>query len=264
MVVFTIKNKIIEDYRKLAHKEFSLLLIKRGEHPYMNEWALPGGFVRGGESVEETAYRELVEETGVKEISLTQLHCFSEPKRDPRGWIISNAFIALAEEEQFNLRSGDDAIDARWFCVNYELVKTERETQGNIRRVTEQYQLQLKHEEDNIVLSALIEVSTRICSKRRTVEYKILESEGIAFDHGKIIAYGINDLRERVKTTTIAFDLLPELFTLTDLQKAHELILNEKLLVANFRRKMTEFVIETDNMVEGQGHRPSKLFMQKL
>lgn len=258
MAVFTISNEEIKDYRKLPKKELSVLLIKRGEHPYMNCWALPGGFVRKGETVEETAYRELREEAGVTDICLSQLHCFSEPKRDPRGWIVSCSFIALAEEEQFHLNPGDDAIDTKWFKVKYDLIGTKTENTSKGQVIKKQYKLLLSQPE--LTLSAKIEVRIHLSLKRQRMEYVILETNGVAFDHAKIIAYAISELRDNLNTSMAAFELLPEYFTLTDLQSAYEVILGEELLTANFRRKIAEYVVETEKRVEGHGHRPSKLY----
>ncbi len=262
MTVFTIQNKETGDYRKLPKKELSLLLIKRGEHPFLNYWALPGGFVRPGETIEETAYRKLQEEAGVTDISLSQLHCFSEPGRDPRGWIISCSFMALAAEEEFYLNAGEDAIDVKWFHVNYHLqnIQTEQVKTGQV--IIKTYRLELFHSE--IKLSANIEEKTHLTSKARKREYKILESDGIAFDHGMIISYAVNCLRDNLNTSMSAFELLPEYFTLTDLQRVYEAILGEELLTANFRRKIADYVIATDRRVEGLGHRPSKLYKRNF
>jgi oxygen-independent coproporphyrinogen-3 oxidase len=262
MAVFTIKNEESEDYRKLSEKVLSILLIKRGEHPYMNSWALPGGFVRHGETIEETAYRELREEAGVTDISLAQLHCFSEPGRDPRGCIISCSFMALASEDQFHLNAGDDAIDAAWFQVNYHLVSTEVKNVDKEQVVTKQYKLQLSNAENK--LKAQIEVNSYLSAHRTKTEYRILVSQGIAFDHAKIIAYAVNQLRENLNTSMPMFELMPEYFTLTDLQHAYEAVLGEELLTANFRRKIADYVVETEKRVEGQGHRPSKLYKRNM
>lgn len=253
MAVFTIVDKDSSDYRKLPEKEFSVLLIRRGEHPYMNSWALPGGFVRMGETIEETAYRELREEAGLDSVSLSQLHVFSQPKRDPRGWIISCSFMALAESQRFNLKSGDDALEAKWFKVNYTLVGSNKEKK--------QYNLILSA--GTITLTAKIETRSSKFPNTRESEYNISETTGIAFDHAKILAYAITNLRNNLNASMLAFELLQEPFTLTDLQKVYEVILDEKLLTANFRRKISDYVEETDMVVDGAGHRPAKLYKRK-
>ena len=89
MVIFTARDCKEDNYRKLPEKKLQILLIKRGGHPYMNKWALPGGFVEPDETTEQAAKRELLEETGVDNIYLEQLYTFSEPKRDPRMWVMS-------------------------------------------------------------------------------------------------------------------------------------------------------------------------------
>jgi len=92
------------------------------------------------------------------------------------------------------------------------------------------------------------------------VERELIESNGIAFDHAKIIEYGIERLHNKIEYTDIAFNLMPELFTLTELQQVYEVILDTELLKANFRRKIAGKVIETDQYTRDVGHRPSKLF----
>jgi hypothetical protein len=88
----------------------------------------------------------------------------------------------------------------------------------------------------------------------------VIESHGIAFDHAKIIAYGIERLRSKVEYTDIAFNLMPKRFTLTELQQVYEVILDKELLKANFRRKIAAMVTETNEYTRDAGHRPSKLF----
>lgn len=262
MVVFTIKSEGTNNYRKLSQKELAVLLVKRGEFPFKDHWALPGGFVQKGETVEATAYRELKEEAGVSDICLSQLHTFSDLNRDPRGWIISCSFMALAEEEKFRLKAGTDAIDADWFYVTFVPVSSETELNSKGRIVKSRYRLILTGKEAE--LKALIEIQVHYSNKKLKTEYIILESENIAFDHAKIVAYAIQSLRNNLNHSMLAFELLPEYFTLTDLQTVYEKILGTELLAANFRRKIADYVIETDEKVEGAGHRPSKLFKRNL
>jgi len=106
----------------------------------------------------------------------------------------------------------------------------------------------------------MVKITKTVEGRVTRVQREIVESNGIAFDHAKIIEYGIERLRNKIMYTDIAFNLMPELFTLTELQKVYEIILDKKLLKANFRRKIAPMVIETDEYTKDAGHRPSKLF----
>jgi 8-oxo-dGTP diphosphatase len=91
----------------------SLILIKRKNRPYKDSWALPGGFVEYGETVESAAIREAKEETGLKIILNGITGVYSDPKRDPRGHVISICFIA--EKIDGKLKAASDASDAKCF-----------------------------------------------------------------------------------------------------------------------------------------------------
>jgi 8-oxo-dGTP diphosphatase len=96
----------------------SVLLIQRGKDPFADHWAIPGGFCEPGESVEQSAARELLEETGIKGLPLEQLATFSRPGRDPRGWVVSVAHVSvLPSDRRAEAVGGDDAREARWWCV---------------------------------------------------------------------------------------------------------------------------------------------------
>lgn len=157
-----------------------LLLIRRGGHPFKGCLACPGGFVEQGESAEEAASRELMEETGllIPPEEMTQFHTFSRPGRDPRGWTISTAFIQAIDPYKMTARAGDDAKEAIWFDI-----------------VTE-------HKPDNEGHD-IVTVSLKSGDNMAKIRYyilpdngftdiprlHILESDGLAFDHGEIIAY---------------------------------------------------------------------------
>ncbi len=99
-------------------RALQVLLIQRKEAPFMGQWALPGGFVHLGESLEDAARRELAEETGVREVLLEQLRAFGDPGRDPRTWVITIAWTALVVSDTLRLRAGTDAAEAEWFAVS--------------------------------------------------------------------------------------------------------------------------------------------------
>lgn len=186
--------------------ELALLLVKRGIPPYEGMWALPGGFVRVDESLDDCARRELVEETGVRDIFLEQLYTFGEPNRDPRMRVITVAYYAIIAADRHVLRASTDAADASWFP-----------------------------------LSAL---------------------PRLAFDHDRIAAYAAERLRNKLEYTTIAFQLLPERFTLTELQRVYEIVLGHPLDKRNFRKKMLSLglVRETGEKRMIGKHRPAELY----
>ena len=95
-----------------------LLLIRRAGAPFKGDWALPGGFVQMNESLDAAALRELKEETGMRPSYLEQLYTFGEPKRDPRGRVISVAYFALVKLSEHQVRAASDAADAQWFAVD--------------------------------------------------------------------------------------------------------------------------------------------------
>lgn len=95
-----------------------VLLIQRKNDPFKEQWAFPGGFAEVGECLEVTARRELEEETGLKDISLRQLHTFSKPDRDPREHVITVAYYALIHTEGHQLRAASDASDVAWFNID--------------------------------------------------------------------------------------------------------------------------------------------------
>ncbi len=95
-----------------------ILLVKRGREPFKGKWALPGGHVECGETVEEAALRELLEETGIEGELVTLISVYSDPNRDPRGHYVSIAYLAIPKERKLvTPRASTDAEDAQWFDI---------------------------------------------------------------------------------------------------------------------------------------------------
>lgn len=113
------KPALTADVVVLARKgeAVQVLLIKRGGHPFLGQLALPGGFANENEPVEQTAARELAEETGVQGLDAQLVGIFSRPGRDPRGWTVSAAFVAMADADSLTVQAGDDAASAQWYTV---------------------------------------------------------------------------------------------------------------------------------------------------
>lgn len=258
MLVFTIQDEEKSNYRKLPEKALQILLIRRADHPYIGQWALPGGFVKADEDLEEAVRRELKGETGVDNIYMEQLYTWGEVNRDPRTRVVSVSYMSLVDSSKLELQASDDAAEVRWFTVHCKLFQ-EKKSHNEQGYILEQwFKLTLNHEDEN--LTTIVKIIKRVEGRVSKIERSVVESQGIAFDHAKIIHYGIERLRNKIEYTDIAFNLMPELFTLTELQQVYEIILDSEMLKANFRRKIADQVLETNQYTKDAGHRPSKLF----
>ncbi len=246
IVAFMIRSEDTSNYRQNAENKLSILLIRRGGHPYKDMWALPGGFLQPDETVEACALREIREETNVLPASLMPIGIFSEPGRDPRGWIISAAYASVISETSVEEKGGDDAAEAGWFDISFTPTQEGRHV--------------LKLERGDVFIRAVLKEKT---SRFGKTEFEIEDNGALAFDHARIIASALTSLREEAKNYDVIFDFLPEKFTLTALQKVQETIMNISVLTANFRRKITDYVEETDEYTQGAGHRPAKLYRKK-
>ncbi|MCR4964476.1 MAG: NUDIX hydrolase [Bacteroidales bacterium] len=98
--------------------QLRMLLIRRGDEPFKDQWAFPGGFLEENETLEEAAQRELKEETGINKAPFIQIGTFSRLDRDPRGRTISTAFLTLTKPSENILKAQDDAAEACWFPVH--------------------------------------------------------------------------------------------------------------------------------------------------
>ena len=266
MAIFSIMEEGKRDnFRKLQKKALKLLMVKRAEHPFKTMWALPGGFCRPDEDVCETAKRTLYEETNVKGAYLSLVGVFGDVGRDPRGWIVSNTYLALVDGNECDICPGNEVGETGWFSVSLQEVNVEKNVLEDTVRVETEYELSLICEEADVRLCAKIKEHKQFANYHESVSYEIEENKDIAFDHAKLILYSLLYLRKTVDNDLkMGFDLMPETFTLTQLQNAFELVLDKPLLAANFRRKVNDYVVETDQIIEGAGHRPAKLFKRNV
>lgn len=258
MLIFTVMEQEQNNYRKLSEKSLQLLLIKRGQHPYMGQWALPGGFVSINESIEDAARRELYTETNIDNIYMEQLYTWGDVERDPRMRVISCSYMALVDRTTLNVQAGDDAADAAWFEVTHQLMETNRTELEQGYELEKRFRITLQNEQTT--LTGTVSHTETVQGHVRKAHSRIIESEGLAFDHLLMVQYAIERLRGKVEYTDIIFNLMPPLFTLSELQRVYEIILGKELLAAAFRRKIADSVTETDEYTKDAGHRPSRLY----
>ena len=244
ILLLSVSDKDIGNYRKLTEKKFSLLLVKRDTYPYKDMWCLPGGFVKIDEDLDKAANRVLYNETNIKDIYLEQLYTFSNPKRDPRMRVISSSYIALVDKRRLD---GKISSNASWFDIH--LIEDDKG-----------YFVTL----DNGIEEIKFTVSKTL--KEHTTDrykFKIEKNNKIAFDHPLVIVSGIERIKNKAEYTDIVFNMMPDLFTLGELQQVYEVVLRKKLLDPAFRRIIANKVKKKEKMKTGGGHRPSVLYRYK-
>lgn len=189
-----------------AQQELKVMLIQRNIPPFQGQWAIPGGFVRIDETLEEAALRELQEETGIHHIFLEQLYTFGDLGRDPRDRTVTVAYFALINLVEQKIQASTDARAAEWFAIS------------NIPQ--------------------------------------------LAFDHNQILQIAIARLRSKIRYEPIGFELLPQNFSLSQLQRLYETVLDRPLDKRNFRKKILgmDLLIDTGKVEHNVAHRAAKLY----
>jgi 8-oxo-dGTP diphosphatase len=193
VVIFTVRLGVL-----------AVLLIHRAAEPYAGSWALPGGLLLAGETLDEAAARKLVGETGVGDVYLEQLYTFDAP-RGPSRARATVSYFALVDEGRVRLEVRP-AWQPAWFPVD--------------------------------------------------------DLPALAFDNDIVVTYAVRRLRAKLGYSNVVYSLLPERFTLTELQRVYEAILAEPLDKRNFRKRIDSLglVEPTAEMRQAGAHRPARLY----
>lgn len=183
-----------------------VLLIRHATGISQGKWGLPGGWIYKDEDIDDAANRLLQELTGLDNIYLEQLRAFGEPDRFPLGRVITIGYYALIKREDYNIKAGFTASEAKW--------------------------------------------------------HKISEIPELIYDHGNILEYSLEHLRNKLRQAPIGFNLLPEKFTLLQLMQLYEEILSIEMDKPNFRRKILKMKLLTDlgEKQKDVSHRAAKLY----
>ncbi len=183
-----------------------ILLVEHAEGISKGLWALPGGWIRYNEGLDDAAYRILRDLTGVRDVFLEQLKAFGGLDRYPSRRVITIAYYSLVRPETYDIIPGFTASDARW--------------------------------------------------------YNLSEIGKLPYDHQQIIAFCMQQLKYKVRHEPIGFNLLPEKFTLLQLQSLYESILGTTLDKPNFRRKIMKMnlLVDCHEKQQDVAHRAANLY----
>ena len=172
------------------------------------------------------------------------LYTYGDPKRDPRTRVISTSYMALIDKNKLKY---DISKNASWF--NVIVLEDEKFIDVTLDNGNETIKYKIK--------KTLKEKTTD------RFKYEVVQNDKLAFDHALVITSGISRLKNKIEYTDIVFNMMPEYFTLGELQQVYEVILGKKLLDPAFRRIIANKVEKTNKMKTGEGHRPSALFRYK-
>lgn len=246
ILLISVSDEESNNYRKTSKKMMSILLVKRDDFPYKGKWCLPGGFLNPKtETLEDCAKRVLKNETNLSNIYLEQLYTYDALDRDPRTRVVSTSYIALVDKNKLTEMINPNA---SWFDVVL------LEEKNDIVDIT------LDNGKDTIHLAIKKKLREKTTDRYKFIEVK---NDALAFDHALVILAGLERLKNKLNYTDIVFNMMPEYFTLGELQQVYEVILNKKLLDPAFRRIIASKVEKTNKMKTGEGHRPSALFKYK-
>lgn len=201
------------------------LLIKRDSHPFAGRWSLPGGFVGVAESVDDAAARVLREKARLEGAYIEQLYTFGQPERDPRTRVISVTYFALLTADRL---------------------------------------LSAVHADPSLTLAEIL-----VSAVERNPKVEVYSTDGqalpLAFDHADILGLAITRLRGKLDYSDVAFALLPDRFTLRQLQNVHEAILGARLNKPAFRRRMLDSsrLESTGERETGASFRPAELYRHR-
>ncbi len=231
----------------VSDARLKILLVKRKDHPFIHDWAMPGGFINFDEDMETAVQRELAEETSItKNTYFRQLYTFGNADRDPRTRIITTVYLSMTPESAIRrTKAGDDAEETAWFTISKTIVSSD----DTCRRCL------LTLEEENLGVKMVYDVTD-------TARYNYIETRSelnpssnaqLAADHVKAINMAMDQVQNRAASTGILFNLLPEECTLREIQNAYEAVIGRKTDTGNFRRDIRKMLTETGHTKKVSG-----------
>ncbi|MDE7161563.1 MAG: NUDIX domain-containing protein, partial [Anaeroplasmataceae bacterium] len=201
ITLFSVSDQETLNYRRKSEKCFSILLVKRETAPFMNRYCIPGGFLSLDEKLLDSAKRVLFTEANIEDVYLEQFHTFSDIDRDVRGRVLSVSFIGLINKDKII-----HSLKPKACFFDLEIAE-------------EKDILTLQFRNDSI--SFIAKVRKKIDSFG-IVSFEEIENDYLAFDHLKVIATSLEYLKHHIQQKDILYHLLPEEFTLKELQLVYE------------------------------------------
>ena len=218
----------------VAEDKLKILLRKRQEHPWLGQWAVPGGFVGYDEDLDQAAERLLQEKTDLSRGYFRQLYTLGQADRDPRTRVISTVYFSMTPAGCIlNTEAGNT--DLCWFNIA-KIVKSLDERGRHSTLTLDNGDVHIAYEVEDKAMGNYVETRSRLLED---------SDSALAADHIKAVNMAMDMLRNRAASTGIMFNLLPEAFTLREAQTVYEGILGHTVDTGNFRRDIRRMLRET-------------------
>lgn len=220
-------------------KKLKILLVKRRNHPFIHDWAMPGGFINFDEDMETAVSRELAEETNITSHAyFRQLYTFGSVDRDPRTRVITTVYLSMTPESNIkNTKAADDAADTAWFTISKNTISHDEKGRKSLLVLdNREKDVHMEYEIEDIAKGNWIETKSSITAN---------SNAKLAADHVKAVNMAMDQMQHRVASTGILFNLLPHECTLREIQDAYEAVIGHKVDTANFRRDIRRMLKPT-------------------
>jgi hypothetical protein len=250
--------------KRLPSKELMVLLEKRDREPFKGCWLFPYAAVDADESLDDAVCKKLMENINPGSIYFEQLYTWGAIDRDPTARVVATSYIAVAPTGRVKTPADAEHGALRWFSVSKKLVSGEKISDLHMRS---KYLVTLFCRLENVTISYHVIEDMNVNGFEKRIKYSYEPyadaSDRMGYDHIKILDYALDRIKNKVLYTNIAFGLLPEYFTLTELQQVYEVLLGKKLIKPNFRQMIGKKVEKTQKTKRDGAYRPSTLYRLK-
>lgn len=235
LIIFSTDNEERKDVRRLEEKKLQVLLSDNNSFPIFD--------ITDEEYIKDTAAKKIEELFGTSKFYIEQLYTWGDPEYYTEKQEITITYLGIVNKN--NIKIMPDSMS--FYDINIENVNPK------LQKVS------LSSDKKNIQYN--IETITK--RERENVEYtnKLIGNTEISELTAIIIHTGIKRLRNRIENTNIAFSFLNKEFAISELQQIYEIILDKKLVAANFRKKIEPMIKKTDKVVKESAYRPSSRYV---
>lgn len=235
LIIFSTDNEERKDVRRLKEKKLQIVLDEKNNLPVFE--------INNKEYIKTLAESRIEELFGTEKFYIEQLYTWGDPDYYTNETELTITYLVIINKKNIK----DMPVNLKFYDIYIENIES-----------TKTQNIVLNNESKKIQY----EIETIVKRQRESIEYtnKLVGKSDISELNAIIIHTGIKRLRSRIENTNIAFSFLDEKFAISELQQVYEIILDKKLVPANFRKKIEPMVKKTEKVVKESAYRPSNQY----